>query len=515
MAKVDGTSQPQSRLSGVWLVKGVLLAVATFGVVVIGGHVWRECRFAGIVLESVMVSGPLGESVAAEMVAQQISAHVDHIQRGVAREWRPPGQRVPVTLRDSDSWAIASFLPQRRRLLRISITPHPSGIGSVAAMSISDGDATTRASCDADGSPGAIDAMFECLAVEAMRTIDPLAATSHVLAMEEPMCARFRVEVDAGGDRVAEKKRTLEALRGHCSFKRTRAMAAATVDRGGSGDQPWVSYVYGRLHLARADALAKVDAQAERYEFDRAVSRFTDFFRAEMPDAFAVQMDAYVRIGQSIQESVLPLGWPESQDVIRHRLEAAKAVLGDADRILRKRVEDPGHADAATAHLRGLVLYQRWMIDTHRRHGRGAIGFAEGDEERQRLQEAAGLFDRASHLARPTAALLVDWGTALRALREFDEAVKKFQAAGELAPDDPVPNLKIAVALLERSQSPTRRRSIDGFDTARHAAAALAWVGEGKPRSRRVDNLVGALEEALARADGKESRELAHTVARK
>lgn len=538
MAKIDEASPSRSWLSWEYLKRGAIGLAALFVVVVIANHVWRECRFTGIVLESVVVKGPTGENAATvEMVGQQIATYIDKIQRTGAREWRPhdldDGQREPVNIQipgsslnvESVAREIASLFPHRRQSLRISVTSNPFRPGVTAAVAITDGRVTTRAICESDGNSGSLGRMFECLALESMKVVNPLFAASYVLAAEEKDCSTFQFEAEPNADKVAEKKRMLGDLRRLCGFKRTRALASAVIERGKPADQPWVSYIYGKLHLARAQALAKVDAEAEWYEFDRAIGRFRELSQADVPaSALAIQMEAYIRNGLSIHESVLALNWPESKDLIKYRLKEAKEVLDDAAKILAKladsrrkaavpgtaqagAVED-GRTDAMISHLRGLIVYRQWMVDTHKRHRKGAIGFAEGDGERKRLWHAVELFDTASRQAPATVALLVDWGTALRALGEFDEAVKRYRLAGDIAPVDSTPLLKMAVVLLEKSRAGAEGVTIeDHFDAVRQVSSYLTWSGDGKPYGKRIDNLVGALEGALAQAGGGTKRD--------
>lgn len=532
--KVDQASPSPSWLSWEYLKRGALFVVATFVIGVIANHVWRECRFAGIVLEGVVVKGPAGENVATvEMVGQQIATYIDRIQRTGAREWRPhdldDGRREAVSIQipgsslnvESVVREIASLFPHRRRALRISITPNPFRNGYTAAVAISAGGATTRASCEADGTTGSMGRMFECLAIESMKVIDPLFTASYVLAQEEEACAAFQFASDPKADKVSDKKRALEDLRHQCSFMRTRSLTSAIIERGKPADQPWVSYIYGKLHLARADALAKINSESEWHEFDRAIGRFKDFSQTDVPaSALAIQMDAYIRNGLSIHESVLALNWPESKDVIKYRLKVARHILDDAAAILKKlaesrrkaatpgtaqaRTADDGRTDAMISHLSGLILYRQWMVETHPRHRKGAIGYAESDREKDQLRQAASLFETASRQAPPTAALLVDWGMTLRALRQFDEAVIKYRLAGDIAPSDNAPLLKIAVAMLEKSSTTPKPPIEAHFDAVRQASSYLTWVGDGKPYNKRIDNLVEALEGALAEAGGHE-----------
>ena len=87
--------------------------------------------------------------------------------------------------------------------------------------------------------------------------------------------------------------------------------------RGRKDDQPWVSYIYGKLHLARAAALAKVDLEAQWYEYERAIRRFREFPREDQPASVkAILMDVYLENGVAIQRSVTSLNWKTHGDVI-------------------------------------------------------------------------------------------------------------------------------------------------------------------------------------------------------
>ena len=507
-----------------------LVGVVVFVVGVIVLDVVRECRFDGIVLENVVVKAPARDGAPTpEMATQQIATYIDRIQRTGAREWRPhdldEGEQQTISIQipgsslnvESVVREIASLFPHRRRVLKISITANPSGPGYIGAIAVSKDSSTTRATCDADNKPGALGKMFKCLAVEAMKIVDPLFAASSALADEQAQCAAFAPEQLPAADVVAEKKRLLVVLRSYCSFARTRELVSTIIDRGQASDQPWVSYIYGKLHLARADAIAKVDPEAQWYEFDRAINRFKEFPQDKVPaSALAIQMDAYIKNGLSIHESVLTLHWKDSASVIKYRLKAATAILADAAARLkdladrRHKAATPGSAqamaadesrvDAMISHLRGLILYRQWMIATHKRYWKtGDIGFAEGDDETKQLQEAVRLFETAQRQGRQTAWLFLDWGNALRALRLFDAAAEQYRRAGDISPDDYKPMLNVAIALLEKSKVNSATVTMqDHFEAVRHASSYLTWIGDGGP----YGNLIQKLSDALAVVDG-------------
>jgi tetratricopeptide (TPR) repeat protein len=550
MAKVDERRQRPARSS--WLTKvadtagvtwelikkGCLFGIGVFIVGLVVYDVVRECRFDGIVLENVVVKGQAADSgLGTEMASQQIATYIDRIQRTGAREWRPhdldegkPQQTVSIQIPGSSFNVeslvreIASLFPHRRKALRISITANPNRTGYVAAIAISANGSTMRATCEADNKPGSLGAMFECLAVEAMKTVDPLFAASYMLSVEQAQCSRFRPEQVAAINPVADKQRLLEVLRDYCGFERTRTMVSAIIDRGNPDDQPWVSYIFGKLHLARADAIAKVDAEAQWYEFDRAISRFREFPQDKVPaSALAIQMDAYIKNGLSIHESVRSLKWKESASVIRYRLKAAEAILADAGGRLKEladkrqkavtagsaqaRSADGSRVDSLVAHLRGLIVYRQWMIDVHRRHWKKPIDLAEGDKEKQQVSAAVSFFETSFREGRQTAWLFLDWGNALRALGKFDAAIEQYRRAGDIAPDYYAPSLNIAITLLEKSKIEAATATVvDHFEAVRHASNYLTWIGGGGPYGNLVDKIADVLAVA---GDGSEARNFA------
>jgi hypothetical protein len=505
--------------------KGGLPGVVSVALVIGIVEVAHECWTDTILMEPVTVEGPVGGPTI-EMATQQIATYFDKIQQTGAREWRPhtfsEGEQsisiqIPGTPFDVENIIreVASFLPHRRRILKVSITANPSGTGYVAAVSISRNGSLKLKTCETDNKPGELDKMFECIAVEAMEIIDPLYAASYVLSVEEKQCARFQPEQLPTTDDVSEKKRLLQTLRDYCSFARTRSLVSIIIDRGRTDDQPWVTYIYGKLHLARADAVAKVDADAQWLEFDLAIRRFEAFQdkQKKLPrSAQDIQMEAYVKNGVSIEESVATLPWKENKDFIAHRLNDAADILVKA----AKKLEDPDSPpkvlmlcpalpvdeDPTVIHMRGLILYQQWMIQTRSRYRNGELGFAEDATEKDQLTESLNDFETAGcRQPKQPYEFYIEWGNTLRALRRFDDAVEKYRQAGDIAPDSSIPQLNVAVALLEKSKDSYRGQD-DGhrteylFEALRQTSSYLTWVSDGGPYTTFVDRIAEALGEA-------------------
>lgn len=495
--------------------KGGLIALIA---VVLGIGVYevvRECTTEIVLLEPVVVKGPVSDGgPTVEMATQQISSYIDKIQQTGAREWRAhafaesepsisiqiPGSSLTV---DSVVRAIADLFPHKRRILKVSITANPSGKGYSAAVTVSGNRSPKRKVCETDTQPGALGKMFECIAFEATRIVDPLFASSYALSQDEEQCARFEPEQFTPTNPVSDMKRLLHVLRDYCSFSHTRATVAKVISRGREDDQPWVSYIYGKLHLARADAVAKVDSESQWYEFDRAIARLEEFSQNDLPpSAKAILMEAYIKNGLSIQHSVAALSWKTHEDFISQRLGTAKEMLRIATQRLETKQPQPlltRRAAAASgpippaamaSHMRGLILYRQWMIETRSRYPNGDFGFAEGDEEKAKLAKALEHFEAASHPRQPFE-FFIEWGNTLRALGKFDEAVKQYRRAADIEPKSYFPAVNIAVALLEQSHD-----SLDTnvrFAALRQTSNYLTWVSDGGPFTTLLDKIADAL----------------------
>jgi hypothetical protein len=518
------------RIETIWGIasKGGLMLVVSAALVVGVVEIVRACLSETVVLEPVIVKGRGGDgSPTVEMATQQIATYVDKIQRTGAREWRPPSFidtehalsiQIPGSSLSVDSVVreIVEFLPHRRRVVKVSITASPNGTGHVAAVSISGGRSPKHKTCDANQEPDALDKMFECVAVEAMRVIDPLFAASYLLSVEEKQCRGFKPAA-ASTNPVDDMKQRLLDLREHCSFTKTRLAVGTIIYRDRKDDQPWVSYIYGKLHLARAEALAKVDREAQWYEYERAIRRFREFPRKDQPASVkAILMDVYIKNGVAMQDSVTSLNRQTDGDVMSYRLSKAAKIMKEAAREFdsadhpsqaragfvangvepQPRVER-GQFDRAAAlasHMQGLILYRQWMIETRPRYEGAEFGFADGDRERALLEKANDHFDVASKQARHPYEFYIEWGNTLRALHRFDEAVARYRRAGDISPTSYEPLLNIAVTLLENAwREPTTGNL---FEALRHTSSYLTWVSDGGPFTTLPDRIRDVLRAA-------------------
>jgi tetratricopeptide (TPR) repeat protein len=542
MAESNWLTAAGERTGIAWgmVTKACLFAIGLFTVCVIVWQVVSECRYDGISMEPVIVKGLAGEGApTVEMATQQIATYIDKIQRTGAREWRAhdlaeseqPGVSIQIPGSSLNVETIvrelASMFPHRRRILKISITANPSGGGYIGAIAISQDGPPTRATCQTDDRQGALGRMFECLAVEAMKAVDPLFAASYVLSVEKAQCAKFEPGHVSSVNAVAGEQRRLGMLREDCSFARTRAVVSSIVVRGKTDDQPWVSYIYSKLHLARAKALAKTDTEAQWYEFDRAISRFKALSRQEVPaSALAAQLWAYIKNGLSIQESVLALDWKDGTkaEIIKHRLDTAEKFLEAAARRLQHLTDGQQKSSAQAAFLsaavappaklddddplgpmasfmRGIILYRQWMSQAHRRNLQNDSEFAVGAEEENQLKKAVKLFETSQGRANYNVQFLMQWGNALRALRRFDDAITQYRQAADIAPEDYAPLLNVAVALLAKAKGDDATLQVR-FDAMSQMSSYLTWISDGGPFTtlpkKIADALAGDSREAEA-----------------
>lgn len=519
------------RVETIWGIvsRGGLLALVAIVFAVVSVQVARECLSEGLLLEPVVVKGQVGEGgPTAEMATQQIAIHIDRIQRSGAREWRrlsfaenepTVSIQIPGSSMTLDGLAreIAEMLPQRRRVLKVSIAANPSGTGYVAAFAVQRNGTQRRKTCEVGRQPGELGRLFECIAVEAMKTVDPLYAASYVLSIEEERCHRYERERLPPTDVVSEMQRRLLGLRDYCAFPRTRAMVASIVRRGKADDQPWVSYMYGKLHLARADALAKVDAEGQRDEIERAINRFDESSPSELPASIrAILIEAYIKNDLSFQASIDKMNRSTEADFIKRRLSTAARSLSAAMKRLEKpdqpaatarkptlwetmvsgiappvAPEDDARLASISAHMRGLIKYRQWVIDTRSRYENGEFGFVEGPAERERMEKVLHHFAEADGRSRQTFEFYIEWGNAHRALGDFEKAVANYRKAGDLAPDSYIPSLNFAVALLEKAK--LSRVLAEQFEALRRTSSYLTWVSEGGPFTTLVDRIAEAL----------------------
>ena len=92
-------------------------------------------------------------------------------------------------------------------------------------------------------------------------------------------------------------------------------------------------YVFGRIHLARAAALAGIDRAQQLGELDQAIGRFGESLRhmPNSPTALAVLIDAYVRKGVSMHEATTAMQWTDDRSSpLQFQLYLAESTFAEA-----------------------------------------------------------------------------------------------------------------------------------------------------------------------------------------
>lgn len=485
------------------VVLGVLLAVVLIG---------RSVHQQGIVVDPVTVQlvdskdGPTPE-LAALKVAQQLDA----IQRAGVGEWRRlyvdqasnpidlqiPGS--PFTLRGGMR-EVGAFLGYRPSTLRVTIVSRRASPGLVATVSV-DGEPGVVGACEEYIDATGVDRLVACIALNAMSVIDPKVAASHVFHEEQKQCGGLDAgqPPEARTDPVLREQLRIDNRRKLCGFPRTQALIAETLKRGRAEDLPWVPYVYGKVHLARAAALAGID-QAERLsELDQAIGRFRDAQNRMQNSHSAVAnlFEAYVKKGIAIHEATTRLDWSDDpQSVLQWRLHLAESTFADATRQLaRIPPRRDGALDALVQRLEGTLYYRQWMVQAHRRTRSGDVTVAVGQpEELALLRLAVARFEASARNARPQT-LYMDWGNALRALGDYENAAGKYRLAADLAPGAWEPRINLAIAYLDRVVHGKAPAETGHLLVALGAASDyLSWVSGGDP----TPNLRVKVEAALA-----------------
>ncbi len=319
-----------------------LIAIYTVG---------RAAMRPALVVEPVAIqAGKSEDAPTPDIVAQSIGFHLWKIQADGVADWRQlqvsdardtgidieiPGAPLSLggALRE-----IAKLIGVRRTVIRVSIVRAPSG-GSLAAHVSVTGDPAARALCPPPDKPaiGSLDALYACVADTAMTFIDPKVSAMLALRQEGRDCTGLRRAPpgESGGDALER----IDEWRARCGFPRTEQLLARTARRAVAGDQPWISYMHGQIHFARAQAFKGVDIEHQIAQLEEAIAHFNDAARLapESSTVIAALGEAHLNKAVFLHENIRVGGGVVLSDAARRgylsqvegALDAAVAVLPD------------------------------------------------------------------------------------------------------------------------------------------------------------------------------------------
>jgi tetratricopeptide (TPR) repeat protein len=518
----DAFATTQSLADWLELIRKVTVSLAVIvGIGVVAILIVREVFREGIIIDPVIVQPPEGHSAPTpDLAAQQIARQIDLIQRAGVSEWRKlyvdqstspidlqlPG--APFTLKASVR-EIASVFGVRQPRLRISIVIRRDPAHYFASIAVL-GRPEARSTCKADDTPDGIDEVLRCVALRAVGHIDPKVAAVYAFRQEEEDCGKLDAALGENDHTMREKQR-IKSLRERCTFSQTQGLIAKMLKNGDPDELPWVAYIFGRLHLARAAALAGIDSDQQLAELDQAIDRFRESQTGmpTSPTALTVLIEAQIRRGVSLQESAKSI---DDSKLQKWRLQLAKWAFEEAEKELKDLPQYQGQAlRVLVRRFEGKLIYLRWMLKTQQRQGAtDALAAISGTDELDELRVAANHYAWAAAYGPQSAELLIEWGNVLHAIGDFDEAAKKFRRAAEFSPDDPKPWLNIAIAHLDhvndkRNQKPELLQLLIALGAS---ANYLGWSSKEEPSSDFIDRI----KQALARSGTEDAESFSKCV---
>ena len=497
----------QSVVNWLELIRKVTVSLAVIvGIGVLAIVVVREVFREGIIIDPVIVQLPEGHGAPMpDLVAQQIARNIDVIQRAGVSEWRKlyvdqstspidlqvPG--APITLKASIR-EIASLFGVRQPRLRISIVirrdPAQYYFASIAVL----GRPEARSTCKADDTPAGIDEILRCVALRAVGHIDPKVAAVYAFRSEEDTCSKLDAALGENDHTIREKQR-ISSLRERCSFSDTQGLIAKMLKSGDPAELPWVSYVFGRIHLARAAALAGIDHDQQLAQLDQAIDRFRESQKGlpTSPTALTILIDTQIRKGVALQESAKSI---YDSKLRKWRLQLADWAFKEAEEELKDLPQNQDQAlSVLVRRFYGKLIYLQRKLKTQQRQGdTGVLAAISGPDKLDELRVAAKHYAWAAAYGPQSAELLIEWGNVLHAIGDFDEAAKKFRRAAEFSPDEPKPWLNIAIAHLDSVNDKGTEPVLLQLLIALGASANyLGWRSKEEPSSEFIDQIKQAL----------------------
>jgi hypothetical protein len=519
----DAFASAQSFANWLDIIRRVTISLAVIvGIGVVAILVVREVFREGIIIDPVIVQ--LSEksaltpdlarqksAPAPDLATQQITRYIDDIQRSGVSEWRKlyvdqstspidlqvPG--APLTLKTSIR-EIASLFGVRQPTVRISIVIRRNPAGYVAWITVV-GRPEARSTCEADDTPAGIDEILRCVALRAVGHIDPKVAAVYAFKREEQNCGKLDPAWAEDDYRIREKQR-IKSRRERCSFSETQGLTAKMLENGDSDDMPWVFYVIGRIHLARAAALADIDRDQQLGELDQALGRFAASKEGmpTSPTALTMLLDTYLLKGVSLQESIKSAAWSGDNELRKKwRFQLAEWALESAEQELKVL---PRHRSQALRVLvrrfEGKLIYLRWMLKTQQRTGLTDAFTAISEPDELELRVAAAHYAWAAANGPLSAELLIEWGNVLHSISKFDEAAEKFALAADFNSSDPKLRRNIAIAYLDGVyHKPNANTPLLQLLIALGASANyLGWSSNEDPSSDFIDRIKRALTQS-------------------
>ncbi len=495
-----------------WLdsLRKVVVAVAvTAAAIIVVAAIVRELSIGGIVIEPVVVkAADAADAPTPEVAARQIAQHLDRIQRAGAKEWQRahvdeeihridlqiPGS--PLSLGGAAREIVALFggtpMTVRSALAR---RPPPAGYSAVTGIA---GDPASIVECQPEGEH-TLDAVFECIALNAITFQDPKVAASYVFQREQAACNALDAGMVPGLADVQREEHGIQNRRMRCSFDDTQKLLAKVLDSKSKSDRPWVLYLYGQIHMARSAALAGLGLQQQLSELDQAIARFRDFQKvmSTSPTAIAILMGAYLDKGIAIHQATPNLVWSDDPaSLLQWRLKLAEQTFAEAEAQLHTiPARRSASLQALVDRLEGMLLYRQWMIAAHRRTKSGVVTVATGQPaELELLGKAIAKFDAADAKEATSAGSLVAWGNVVRAAGKYEDAAALYRRAADLTASSDAA-LNIVVAYLD--QVVAGPKPADQGQLLRALGALtdyLAWTSAGGP----YDQLIPKTKRALA-----------------
>jgi tetratricopeptide (TPR) repeat protein len=477
--------------------KVLVAAAAGVIVVIVVAAVVRELAMGGIAIDAVVVKATdTPDAPTPDLAAQQIARQIDRIQRSGVQEWRRlnvddgihpvdlqiPG--APLSLRNAAREVVALFGLAPVTLRSALTRRNDQGMYS-AVMSLA-GDHGSMANCPLEGIGDTLDGIYECIALSAIAFVDPKTAASYMFKREQAECKRLDTGLAPTMPDLHREEHRISNRREHCSFIRTQQLIAKMMSSTNKSDLRWVPYIFGQIHMARAEALVGVGLQQQLSELDQAIGRFRDSQRQmqDSPTAVAVLMKAFVAKGIIIHQTTPSMEWTdEPESLLQKRLSIADQTFVEAAAQLQQLPKARSPAlDALASRLEGLLIYRQWMIDAHRRLKSGDVTVAVGQAELEDLEKAAAKYAAAEAKVPASATDLMDWGNILRASSKFEEAIVKYRRAVDLDPSNADAALNIVIAYIDRFERNTGAPDTGHLLVALGSLADyLAWLSGGGP----------------------------------